>query len=187
VCACVRVCVCASPHIIDFYLKFYWLKIYLFCINYYIIYIISRIFVRVFCRLFRFSRYRPNILQSTKILCFSQNIALCREKRRSNDLLGRRLLRVCTHAYNTGIKVCFLARLHQLGSRAANIRYYLAESDFWSCCTAFQPGYSCLPSSPLVAIEIVTANGTENFINLYIKRYSDDFDLNCYTDDGIWW
>jgi len=42
-------------------------------------------------------------------------------------------------------------------------------------------GYSCL----FTPCRDRNRDGTENFINLYIKRYSDDFDLNCYTDDDI--
>lgn len=73
----------------------------------------------------------------------------------------------CTRAYNTNIKVCFLAGLHRLGSRAANIRYYLVEFDFQSCraaCPAV-PSYSLLlPSSYFAAIKIVIpADGTEGF------------------------
>lgn len=95
--------------------------------------------IRIFRRSFQLpnSRYRPNILQSTQILCFSRSTALCHEKRTSNGLFGRRLLRV--RAYNTGIKVYFLAGLHRLGSRAANIRYYLVEFDFQSCRAASRP------------------------------------------------
>lgn len=61
-----------------------------------------------------------------------------REKRGSNGFFGRRRLRVHVH-YNTGIKVCFLAEFHRLGSRAANIHYYLVEFDFQSRRVATQP------------------------------------------------